>query len=334
MGKKKSTKKQAASKGGNARAKKLSKSERSEIARKAAKKRWDVPSAVHEGSLHIGDVDIPCYVLEDGTRLISHRGLQGGLTMAVSGGAIKTSEFFGKIASKLPAANDLAARLNEPIVFKPKAAGRSAFGYDASILADICYLMMDARKHIKQLTPMQARVADQCDVLIRGFGKVGIIALVDEATGYQNVRSRNALAEILEAFIKDEAGKWAKRFPDEFYKELFRLKNKPYPFPKNPPQYVGHWTNNVIYHRLAPGVLKDLREKNPVTKNGRRKRSHHQWFTEDVGHPKLQEHIQAVLALMRASDTWDDFEKMLNRALPKQPQTADEKAQKRIEFVE
>ena len=46
-----------------------------------------------------------------------------------------------------------------------------------------------------KLLPSQRHVAEQCRILLHGFANVGIIALVDEATGYQDARARDALAE-------------------------------------------------------------------------------------------------------------------------------------------
>ncbi|HGN3509251.1 TPA: hypothetical protein ACKSJL_004093, partial [Providencia stuartii] len=57
-------------------------------------------------------------------------------------------------------------------------------GYEASILVDICDAFMQARKEI-DLSPRQSIIAEQCEMLIRSFAKVGIISLIDEATGYQ-----------------------------------------------------------------------------------------------------------------------------------------------------
>lgn len=324
------------SKGGTARAQSLSAAKRKEIARKAAAARWstDLPQATHTGELTIGEVSIPCYVLETGERVLTTRGMMKGLGRTWRGRKYSGTELpvFVEAKNLSPYIdNDLRAVLTE-LKFRTDR-GLAGEGFKAEMLPIVCDVYLRAREDGK-LTGPQLRVAQQCEILMRGLAHVGIIALVDEATGYQYERERNALAEILEAFIKDEAGKWAKRFPDAFYKELFRLKGKKWPFDKNPPQYVGHWTNNIIYKRLAPGVLDDLRSKNPVDGSGRRKTRHHQWLTDDIGHPKLQEHIQAVLALMRASDTYAQFEKMLNRSLPKQPQTATERAQKHIEFTE
>lgn len=208
---------------------------------------------------------------------------------------------------------DLAEK-SSPIKFRTPQ-GALASGYRAELLPEVCEVYLKARD-AGALVSHQMHIAVKAEILIRGLATVGIIALIDEATGFQYDRSRRALESILESFIKDALGKWAKRFPDEFYHELFRLKNLQWPSAKNPPQYVGHWTNDLVYKRIAPGVLDELRNKTPKTARGHRKHSFHQWLTDDIGHPKLQEHISAVIALMRSSDDWDDFHKRLNRALP------------------
>jgi len=53
----------------------------------------------------------------------------------------------------------------------------------------LCETVLQARKDGK-LQSQQMHIAEQCEILVRGFARVGIIALVDEATGYQDYRSR------------------------------------------------------------------------------------------------------------------------------------------------
>ena len=153
---------------------------------------------------------------------------------------------------------------------------------------------------------------------------MGVIALVDEATGYQEVRDRLALQAILDKYITDEWAKWTKTFPDEFYHQLFSLHNIDYPGTNmKRPSYVGHWTNDVVYSRLAPGVLSELRNRNPRLPSGARARKHFQYLTKDIGHPALKEHLMNVIFLMRSCSTWDDFKRRLNRASPKYGETID-----------
>jgi hypothetical protein len=140
---------------------------------------------------------------------------------------------------------------------------------------------------------------------------------VDEATGYQEVRDKQALREILDKYLRAEDSVWAKRFPDEFYKEMFRLKKWQWRGMKiNRPSVVGHYTNDIVYNRLAPGILDELSRLNPPNEAGNRRVRHHQWLTDDIGHPALNQHIFAVLALMRVSTNWDQFHRILIRAFP------------------
>jgi P63C domain len=98
---------------------------------------------------------------------------------------------------------------------------------------------------------------------------------------------------------------------------IARLRGWKYTEKVKRPSYLGHLTNDLVYARLAPGVLEELRRANPVGEHGNRKSKHHQWLTEDLGHPKLLQHLSALVALMRASQTWDQFKTMVNMALPK-----------------
>lgn len=157
-----------------------------------------------------------------------------------------------------------------------------------------------------------------CDTLMRGLAHVGIVALVDEATGYQEFRAKQALQAILERYLRKEFAAWAQRFPEEFYQEIFRLKTWTWKgMSVNRYQVVGKYTNNIVYDRLAPGILKDLEEKNPKDDKGHRKVRHHQWFTDEVGHPALAQHLYAVIALMKVSPSWSKFLQMLDKAFPK-----------------
>ena len=152
---------------------------------------------------------------------------------------------------------------------------------------------------------------------MRGLATVGVIALVDEATGYQKIREQRALATILKKSIDKELQPWTRTFDYQFYQQIFRLKGWTGPQGAKKPSVIGHYTNDIVYARIAPGILEELKCVNPTVKPGRRASRHHQWFTPDLGHPKLREHLAAVIALMKASANWSRFQSNLNRALPK-----------------
>lgn len=280
---------------------------------KVLRAKWGSP----DKPLVIGNLEIPCYVLEDGTRVLSGRGMQGALALGQSHGALLRG-FLDKSNLTPFIHNELAMALSNPIRFiRPGRGGKLAVGYEATILVDLCDAVLDARD-AGVLKGKQLFVAKQCEMLTRAFAKVGIVALVDEATGYDAIRDRMALQAILERYLTDEWAKWTKTFPDEFYIQLFRLKGIDYPpLSMAKPSYVGHWTNDVVYSRLAPGVLSELKRKNPRLASGRRARMHHQYLTRDIGHPTLREHLMKVIFLMRGCSTWDEFRRMLNRASPR-----------------
>jgi len=317
-----------AAKGGKARAESLDDDQRREIAQKAARARWgDMRKATHVGDLKIAGFELPCAVLEDGTRVLSETGVVKSLGLYRSG-AVHVRERETSDGAHLPlfvanknvkpfVDNELAGVLRKPIWYRVKGAGTVHKGFDAKLLPKVCDVWLKARDAGVLRGSRQPLIAKKADILIRGLADVGIVALVDEATGYQYDRARHALEEILERFIKNELGKWARRFPDEFYEHLFRLKGMKWPSDRNPPQFVGTLTNNVVYKRLAPGVLQELQNKTPKTARGHRRNKYHQWLTEDVGHPKLQEHLASVITLMRVSEKWDDFRALLDKALPK-----------------
>lgn len=323
-----------ASQGGKARAKSLTRDERKEIARAAASARWEkagkpvILQATHgspERPLRIGDLEVSCYVLEDGRRVISQRGLQTALGMSTSGGstgAHRTAQIIEKIENKLLLSNNLSARMKDPIIFMPSVGGNRGYGYEATTLIDSCELILKARdSKEKLLLPSQEKYATAADIVMRSFAKVGIIAVIDEVTGYQDVRAKDALAKILEAFIATELKKWVSTFPVDYYKQLFRLRG--WRFPTLPadqrkrPILVGRITNDVVYDRLAPGVREELHKLTPRDEKGRLKHKLFQRLTEDVGHPKLREHLASVVTLMKAADTWKQFKTMLDRSLPR-----------------
>jgi len=281
-----------------------------------------IPKATHSGTLEIGNVKIPCAVLEDGTRVLTQWGFfraigRSGRPAAGRGSDVEKVAPFLALDNLKPYVSKELADSTKPIVFHAPR-GAKAYGYKAELLPRVCDVYLKARDD-GALLKSQFKFAIACDILIRGLAHIGIVALVDEATGYQELRDRLALQRILDKYLTDEWAKWTKTFPDDFYRHLFRLKGLPYPPPPSgkKPSYVGHWTNDIIYSRLAPGVLKALKERIPRLPSGTRVRKFHQSLTRDYGHPALKEILTNVIFLMRGCSTWKDFKRMLERAAPK-----------------
>ena len=320
--------------GGEARAKALSPEERRDIARRAAESRWmqqnqegPIQEASYSGTVEIGNASIPCAVLPDGKRVLSDNGITNALLGSRSGASKRLRQAAKAEGAHLPLflapsnlkpfiSNELIDGPLKPIVYR---IGKRAtvIGYDAELLPAVCDIWLRARE-AGALQKQQLDKAQQAEILMRGLAHIGVVALIDEATGYQDIRDRVALQTILNRYLKDEWSKWTRRFPNEFYRELFRLKKINFPMPGNQkPSYVGHWTNDIVYSRLTPGLLKRLKELNPRNEHGHRARKHHQHLTDDLGVPELQQHLSNVSFLMKTCKTWDEFKERLDFAAPK-----------------
>jgi hypothetical protein len=313
--------------GGAARAASMTPEERADSAKRAAQARWAAPPplTVVSGStnrpLMIGDVEIECYVLDDGTRVVT----QGSMLEALGRSRrVNTKPSDDASLPPILRAQVLRPYISEsllvdaaPIRFSIPTAGGStrANGYRAEVLPQVCEAWLEARAN-NELQPSQLPIARAAEIIVRGLARVGIIALIDEATGYQDVRSRDALAKILEAYVADELQPWVKTFDVDWYKEMFRLRSIPFdPSSVSRPPYFGHLTNDIVYKRLAPGVFEELKAERARDVKKKRGKMHQQLTTE-IGHPKLREHIASVTTVMKLSDNWDDFKGKLDRVHP------------------
>ena len=216
--------------GGKARAQHLTPEQRSESARHAAAARWGsdpMLRATHLGELRLGNATIPCAVLEDGTRVLTQWGFyraigRSGRPAAGQGSEVEKVAPFLALNNIKPYVSSELADSTKPIRFQLPRGGY-AYGYRAELLPRVCEIYLRARDDGK-LLKTQEKFARACDLLMRGLAHVGIIALVDEATGFQDARARDALAKILEAFVAKELRRWVKTFPVDYFKELCRLR--------------------------------------------------------------------------------------------------------------
>lgn len=327
-------------KGGHARANSLTSEERSEIARKGAESRWaamknqKVLRATHDGDLKLGETTLDVAVLEDGTRVVSERGLVksfGGKRGGAHWRRMKADPDGANLPPILSANNlrsiidnDLLAALNERILYRVKG-GRPAYGRRAELYPKICEVFLRARDARLLKGKGQTEMANAADILIRALAHTGIIALVDEATGYQEIRDRDALQKILDQYIGKELAKWAERFPKTFYEQMFRLKGWTYnPNSSKRPMQMAQITVDLVFDRIGPGLTKDLRAKrNEIRENTGKTGRLHQVMTTDVGHPALAHHLAGLefTAKTFSDGDWDGFYRAVDRAAPKYNRT-------------
>lgn len=310
-------------KGGFARAAILSSEERRQIAKNAAIARWssanegEMPEALREGVLVLGDVSIDCYVLKDKRRMFHRRGLAKALGMKSGGGNVFMRTMNRKgLGSVIP--QELREKLENPIIFKP-LAGDPAHGVEATTLIEVCDAIWEARKQGK-LTARQYFLGIQAEIILRSSAKIGIIALVDEATGYIRDKQKEEYRELFKEFIRNEVREWEREFPEQFYDVIYKLYNLRKRHLNKRPQFFAGFTRKYIYAPLANSngaILEMLDEKNPIVyASGGRKYRMFQFLTDVVGLPALRAHLWQVVGIGNACTTKESFDRAFLRAFP------------------
>ena len=275
--------------------------------------------ATHRGILPIGGLQLDCYVLEDGRRVFHKRGMARALGLKSEGGNAFMKTLGGKkLGSEID--RELWERIENPIIFNPDGPD-PAHGYEAEVLVDVCKAVGRAYA-AGILTKAQEPMARQAQAIVNALASVGIVALIDEATGYQTERSPDALRLLVEAYIEKEQREWEKEFPDDFYITLNRVYGSD-PYVKraqgatviNKPQHFGNFTNKYVYAPLEDGeVLKELQRLNPqIDTKGTRKQRFHQFLSKGYGLEKLREQRQEVLTMLKLSDDIEDFKRLYEK---------------------
>jgi hypothetical protein len=278
--------------------------------------------AEYRGEVVIGDIVIPCAVLEDGTRIISENGILANFG-ATGGKNLKLREKMEKDTGG-PVPLFLASKALEPFVskvfdskdlipIKHIVNNKEFFGYPADILPKVCDVWLMARES-GVLQSSQLPKAKKAEMLMRGLAHIGISALVDEATGYQYERNKNELQKILSAYITDEVAKWQLTFTQDFYQQICRLWKQPQNLivdSRKRPAFFGTLTNKYVYKPIQDGVVLDeLKQKANYDNN---KAMLHQYLSKDIGREHLKRQIIEITALMSICNTKEEFAEIFKK---------------------
>ena len=311
--------------GGRARAERTDPERRKEIGRLGAARRWmkpedrgEMPEAVSQGILPIGNTKVEVYVLKDRRRLVSKRAMARALGLKSDGGNAFMKTLSGKIiGSRIP--DELRQKIENPIVFKP-LSGDPAHGFEATVLIELCDFLMEIRD---DLLESQAFLAQQAEAIIRAAAKIGIIALIDEATGFIDDKRREEYRELWQGFIREEAAKWEKaEFPDDLFNLIYKLYGlkRFNPSSTKHPKFFGKFLRKYIWTPLANSkgaILEELEVKNPVVyANGGRKYKLFQFLNEEVGLPALRKHIWKTVGIGDSVRTKEQFDRSFYNAFP------------------
>jgi hypothetical protein len=303
------------------------------------------PRAAHAGSIRLGSIELHSYVLDDGRRVFTQQGMLHalGITFGGSGqkGGYRLGNFiaqkaFVKRTPTMPPliSAELRRSIYERFLFiTPKR--KLAYGYEATLLPDLVAAILRARINGFLTDKVHDHIVARAEVLLQGFARVGIIALVDEATGYQSSREVDALQAYLRRFLSDRRLPWEKMFPDDYYREMFRLWGWPYRKGPKGPRYAGVLTLRLIYVPLlmtrpevmpvlqthpqleaSQQLLDGLRRRNTRNPSGRWRDRYHQWLTTDMGQRALQDQISQVTGFMAVSEIKEHFFGLFERRFP------------------
>lgn len=335
--------------GGIARAEQMTPEERSKQASEAAKARWTAKriSAGVEKSPHVlegfssvldlAGMKIPCAIIQGPRgiqRVLTETGITNALLGSRSGASKRKKKAVEEQGALLPIF--IAPRQLEPFISSElsdeslcpidyRDGDRLVRGYDAAILPAMCNVWLKARE-AGALQDQQLAKAQKAELLMRALAETGIVALIDEATGYEKVRPQNALQEYLKHVIREQLAAWIQKFPEEFFVNIYKLRGWTWPgMRKNRYSVVGHYINDLVYKRLGPGVLEELVRKSPKNEKGNRPHKMHQWMTEDVGDPMLSQHLHSLIVLQRLAiangHSWNKFVHMVDQVMPRKGAT-------------
>ena len=263
--------------------------------------------ALYQGPLPIEDVELDCAILDDddNTRVINMTSVFKAFDRVPrSNNRLINIPAFMDAKNLQPYIDQELMGLIKPIEYIDGKTLKT--GYNALILPALCDLYLKARRSPTGLTPKQSHLAEKAEILQSSFAKVGMIALIDEATGFQRDRKHDALRLLLSKYIAEGLQKWLHTFPDSFFLELDKLYNNETTTSQKRPQYYGHFINRYVYAPIENGYVKSKLNELNIDDNGKRKARFHQWLSAE-GRTILIHQIGRVQMLMEMCPSIDQF---------------------------
>jgi hypothetical protein len=199
---------------------------------------------------------------------------------------------------------------------RTSGAGGIGYGYRGTLLPDVCWVYQDAMVAGK-LLPNQLHLGEAARTFLKALTNYAIDDLIDQATGFEDMRKRDAILRILEKYVSQDRMPWVRMFDNDFYRQVFRLNNWPFdPEKTTRPSVIGHWTNN-IYDRLAPGIRPALHSKVKRNASGKPTEKLTQYLTPEEGKVRLKELLEGTKAIMKISKDKQNFWENMDVAYPK-----------------
>lgn len=306
-------------KGGIKRAQSLTAEQRTAIAKKASAARWGL-KATHRGSFREDfGIDVECYVLDDDkkTAVVSQRGM--GAVMGLGDGGSRLPSFIKGRSIVGYLGRELTEKLENPLVFQAPTLGANqpptkTYGYDITILIDLCKAVLRAQEDGKLLN-RQAHIAKQAHVIINASAKAGIQGLVYKLAGYD--ATRDEVVSAFKMFVRDEAREYEREFPEQLYRQWYRLYELPEP-DKNRPWKFKHLTVEMVYKPLAKsnGRILELARAQKASGLDRSKKLHQ--FLSDIGVKALRQHLGELIGIAKLSADRAEYERNVRKIFGEQ----------------
>lgn len=270
--------------------------------------------ALMSGPLPIGGVELQCAVLDDETRVLSASSIftafgrpRKGINSRLEITGVKIPPFLASNNLRNYLTDDILGRLQ---LIEYYDGGKLKSGYNAELLVDMCEIYLQARRD-NALTESQSKLAVQAEILQSAFARVGIAAIVDEATGYQKVRTNDALRLLLARYVAEGLQPWVKTFSDSFFHQLDRLYGNETTTSRARPMYYGKFINKYIYEPLENGYIKEELDKLNITDAGKRKARFHQWLNQEGRDALIRQNarVEARMELFGDIQKFRDAEK-------------------------
>lgn len=280
----------------------------------------EVEEISNSGYVEIGSTKLYCFVTKTGRRLITASDVFRAVGRSRRGN-VRVNGYPSFIGAKnlTPYINSELKSMVVPVQYR-STNGKTAEAYDATIIPRVADLYIEAHD-AGVLTARQEQVYVRSIIIIRALAKIGITALIDEATGYQYDREAQALQKLLGAYMSKDMLKWQMHFPREFYEEIYRLHGMSDQFdPANTkhPQWIGQFTNKYVYGVFPDSVMDEIHKRNPPKQSPRnlvyRGHKNFQFLSESIGLPQLDRQLAKLIGVMDLSENMEDFERNFVKA--------------------
>lgn len=277
-------------------------------------------SSIYTGHLDMGNYgNFDCATIRQGKIVKRYITIESFIKVVGFGDVVKGVKECSRLLSHARMYKEkseyLLAALNNPIKVKINGIFRDYL--EAPILIEFANHILNLRRS-NVLGPAWKTYCENCERFIQGLAKTGIVALIDEATGYKKQQT-DEYRRLFLSFIRENHSDWIKEFHQSFFDGIYKIYHLPPLEGQKRPPFFGAFISKYVYYPLANShgaILEKLREKDPmVSKHGRQYKLH-QFLTEEVGKPALRKHLNQVETLLILSRDKGAFKRNFKKVFP------------------